>query len=171
MAQSVIVIDATISGANSNSFIDLAAMETLIHQRPFHSAWDKINNDDEKKAALIWATTILSHLKWDGLLTSSDQALAFPRSGLYDYNSRQYDENAHPNWLVLAFVELTFVAATKDILSDSDTAGLKGVKLGSLALTIDTEYKQEVIPTYIMDAIKPWLSTEYGANSMKLGRA
>jgi len=171
MAQSIIVIDATVGGASTNSYLSLEEMEDIIHQRPFHGAWDKINKDDEKKAALVWATRILSHLKWDGLITYEDQAQAFPRSGLYDFNHREYLKTAYPEWIKIACSELTFINATKDILADSDTVGFKAIKVGSLSMTIDTEYKQDLIPTYIMDAIAPWLSQEYSQTSLQLGRS
>lgn len=170
MPQSVITIDATIGGDSTNSFLSLDDMETYIHQRPFHDLWDKITDDDEKKAALLWATTILSHLKWHGAIANTTQAQAFPRTGIYDFESREYASDAYPSWLILAFVELTFVAATKDILADSETAGLKSIKLGSIALGIDTEYSKKVIPEYLMNAISPWLSAEYNSNMVSLSR-
>ena len=170
MAQSIIVIDATVGGVSTNSFLSFERMEEIIHQRPFHDDWDKINDDDKKKAAMVWATLILSHRKWDGLIASDTQALPFPRSGLYDFNGREYASDSYPNWLEVATSELAFTAGTKDLLSDPDTIGFKSLKLGSLALTIDTEYKKEIIPDYINDAILPWLSSEYGASSIQLGR-
>ena len=170
MAQSTIIIDATVGGVNTNSFLSFERMEELIHQRPFHGDWDKINSDDEKKAALIWATRVLSRRKWDGLIATETQFLAFPRTGLYDFDSREYASDSYPDWLEIATSELTFNAATKNLLADSETAGFKALKLGSLALTVDTEYEKEYIPEYIEKCIAPWLSTEYGASSVQLGR-
>lgn len=157
MAQSVITIDATIGGADTNSFLTLAEAETLIHQRPFHDAWDEINDDDEKKAALIWATTILSHKSWKGFIVSSDQKQAFPRDGLYDFDGRLYSSAVYPEWLKLACSELAFYVATEDRLSDTGTEGFSEIKVASIQVKIDKYDRPSRIPDYITNAIRPWL--------------
>ena len=157
MAQSVITIDATVGGASTNSYLSLADAEILIHQRPFHTAWDKINDDDEKKAALIWATMILSHRTWLGSIVSDAQKQAHPRSGLYDFDGRLYADDEYPEWLTLACSELAYYLATEDRLNDSGTEGYSEIKVASIMVKIDKADRSQVIPDFILTAIRPWL--------------
>lgn len=162
MAESTIIIDATIGGASTNSFVDLPEAELLIHARPFHADWDAINGveaDDIKKAALVWATRILSNYCWKGLIASQTQALPFPRSGLYDNDAREYASDAYPEWLTVATTELAFFMATDDRLGDSGTEGFSKIKIDKLEFTVDPNDRTEIIPDYIIDAISRWMET------------
>lgn len=169
MAQSVTVIDATIGGTDTNSYIDLPEAEILIHARPFHEDWDAINAadaDDIKKAALVWATRILSNYCWKGTIASQTQALPFPRTGLYDNDGREYASDAYPQWLEVATTELAFFMATEDRLGDAGTEGFKSIKIDKLVFEIDPNDRTALIPDYIIDAIDRWMESEDGGFSV-----
>ena len=170
MPQSVIVIDATIGGVSTNSYLSLADFELLIHQRPFHSAWDKINDDDVKKAALIWGTTILSNLQYKGAPTSSTQKLPWPRTGIYDYDGREYDSDSYPDWFITAFVEVVFNAAINNTLSDTGLEGISELKIGPISIKTDPSDRPDIIPGYILENIKFWLKGGYKSISVSLVR-
>lgn len=165
MAQTVITIDATIGGADTNSYLSLVDANDLIHQRPFHSNWDSITDDDEKNAALVWATRMLSHYEWKGSIASQDQKQAWPRSGIYDKDGRAQLITTYPEWLTTAFSELAFYIATEDRLSDSGTEGFSKIKIGSIDLTIDKTDRTGLIPDYILDDIRPWLKSSKQFNA------
>lgn len=170
MAVSVIVLDATLKGENSNSYLTLADAEVIIHQHPHHGEWDKITDDDIKKAAILWATRILNHFKWMGSPTTEVQALAWPRSGIYDMDGRAQDEDFLPRWFELACAELTYQLAVGDLLNDTGTEGFSQIKIGPIDLSIDPADRPNIIPDYIKDAISPWLYATSKYSSL-VGRA
>jgi len=169
MAISVIALDATLKGVSSNSYLDLAAAEVYIHQHPSHDEWDKITDDDIKKAAILWATRILSHFKWVGAPTTEEQALPWPRTGIYDLDGRAQDEDLLPEWLLLATAELTYHLGVGDRMNDAGTEGFSKIKLGSINLEINPNDRPDLIPQYILSAIRPWMQTS--KYSMSVGRS
>ena len=157
MSESAVTIDATVGGASSNSFLTLAAAELLIHSRPFHSAWDDITVDDQKESALIHATRILNRYRWQGIIASTAQMLAFPRSSLYDYDGREYAADAIPAWLEEATAELAFIMATEDRLSDTGTEGFSEIKVASIEVKVDKYDRPDDVPDRVLDIIKPYI--------------
>ena len=165
MAQSVIVLDATVGGAETNTFVDLPEAETLIHQRPFHADWDAIagsGGDDIKSAALIWATRVLSHFTWVGTIATSTQKQAWPRKYTKDKDGRDYASDAYPEWLEVATTELAFFMATEDRLGDSGTEGFSKIKIDKLEFEVNPNDRSDVVPDYIMEAISPWIDEPFG---------
>ena len=158
MAQSVIVIDATVGGASTNSLLTLAETDERIHQKPFHDAWDTIADDDAKHAGMVWATRILCHYRWKGKIASQTQALSWPRSKVYDKDGREYADDDYPEWLKVAAAELTFYLVTEDRLADSGTEGYKKIQVGSINLEIDKYDRPSWIPNYIINAISYWFN-------------
>ena len=158
MPPPIIVIDATIGGTDTNSYLSLARAEELIHARPFHSDWDAITDEDEKNAALVWATRILSHRDWVGVLAAQTQKQAWPRTGTYDLDGREYASDAYPEWLEVSCAELALIMIISDRLGDSGTEGFSKIKIDTLEFEIDPNDRVEVIPDYILDAISMWLS-------------
>jgi len=156
MAQPSIVIDATIGGVSTNSILTLAETEELIHQHPFHDQWDTISDDDIKHAAMIWATRIMNHYGWKGVIASQTQALSWPRTEVYDKDNREYASDSYPEWLRVATAELTFFIAIEDRLTDTGTEGFKKIKIGPIDLEIDKYDRPDWIPNYILRAISPW---------------
>lgn len=157
MSQTAITIDATVGGASSNSFLTLADANTLIHARPFHSDWDDITDDDVKNASLVWATRTLSRYRWKGNIVDTDQALPFPRSGLYDHDDRQYADDEIPEWLEFACSELAFIIATEDRTVDSGTEGYSEIKVASIAVKIDKYDRPAEVPDIVYDYFKQWV--------------
>jgi len=161
MAQSVITIIATAGAVDANSYLTLAEMETIIHQRPHHDSWDALvgsSADDIKKAALIWATRILDTLNWKGIRASETQALRWPREGVYYYDDLLLDETSIPEHLKVATSELAFNLNADDRLSDSGTEGFKSIQVGSIKLDIDKLDRKILIPKYIMNGISELLN-------------
>ena len=118
MTQTAITIDATVGGTDTNSYLTLIECDDLIHARPFHSKWDLITDDEEKNAALVWATRLLSDFTWTGLIASQTQKQAWPRSSVYDNDGREYLSTVYPEFLTVACSELAYYIATEARLAD-----------------------------------------------------
>ena len=74
------IIDATLAGPNSNSYIDLAEASAIAQTLPFAADWAATPNDDLERA-LIVATRWLDTLDYKGERCSETQRLKWPRDG------------------------------------------------------------------------------------------
>src|SRR5690349_2139070 len=75
-------IDATAGGAASNSYATLQDAADYHDTHPYSSVWDDAD-DDQKTRALITATRMLDDwFEWKGAISTTTQALLWPRSGV-----------------------------------------------------------------------------------------
>jgi len=73
-------LDATLAGATSNSYVDLAEADAIAANLPFAAEWAALT-DDEKINGLIVATRWLETLNYGGTRCSTTQRLMWPRKG------------------------------------------------------------------------------------------
>ena len=73
------VIDATVGGTTANSYLSIAAADTLTETMLGTLAWTSATSD-QKTRALITGTRDLDKLTWIGSRTSETQALDWPRT-------------------------------------------------------------------------------------------
>lgn len=74
-----VTVTATVGGASSNSYLTVAAADTLFNNRLAVTAWTDASTDD-KGRALIMATADIDALRLRGYKVDSAQALQFPRN-------------------------------------------------------------------------------------------
>lgn len=136
-----ITIVATVGGASSNSFAELADFSSYMEGRLNSDAFDDATTDD-KNRALAEATRWLSALMWQGVRASDTQALAWPRELVRDPDDphhNYFDDDEIPARVERATYELAFAflkAGTSDIASlDSDRL-VKRTRID----VIETEY-------------------------------
>ena len=72
-------IDATIKGANANSYVTLAEADAYFETVPSSTQWDN-KQDDKKNRALISATRWIDSFVFYGDRCDDGQALKFPRN-------------------------------------------------------------------------------------------
>ena len=73
-------LDATLAGASSNSYVDLAEADVIAENLPFAAEWTALT-DEEKTTGLIVATRWLETLNYSGERCTSTQRLKWPRKG------------------------------------------------------------------------------------------
>ena len=74
------VLDATLAGATSNSYVDLAGAEAIAGNIPGGADWIALA-EDVKISSLISATFWLETLDYRGLVCTDTQRLKWPRNG------------------------------------------------------------------------------------------
>lgn len=99
-------IDATVGGATSNAYCLASDGDAYFAGRLFASAWTNATQQ-QKEAALIYATTLLDREKWVGTkgsttVSSYTQALAWPRRWA---PSLEFDQQE--DYIAEYFVDLT----------------------------------------------------------------
>ena len=117
------VIDATVGGANANSYLTLAEAQAYFDTRLPVAGWD---DADDQNVLLIMATRTLDRLltpyktlftmngrnyyrvrpQWTGAAATQTQRLAWPRTGMFDANGFAIASNVIPEDLKFATAEI-----------------------------------------------------------------
>lgn len=157
------VIDATLSGASSNSYVTLADADAYFETTPDSGTWtDKTT--DQKNRALISATRWIDALSFYGDRCTDTQALKWPRE---DYTVDGVDLvcTLIPDGIKTATYELAraFANDTTAITGTSGTTGIYDeVKLGDLQIKYNKTSQTSGVINNIFD-VYPWLQTYLGA--------
>ena len=128
-------LDATVSGASSNSYSTVDGVSALLAERlGAGTDWEDAGENDQA-AACITATRRLDQEAYEGCKTSYLQALQFPRFGIYDQDDNLYDASAIPPPILLAHAELCLaLIRDPELLDDTGLEGFSDLSVGSVAL-------------------------------------
>lgn len=130
-------IVATVGGASSNSYATAAQADTYHEAHVSGATWTAAT-DDQKCRALVQATRQLdAYVEWDGYAASTTQALAWPRTGLYDPNTEvDLPSDALPDELVWATAEQArhLLAGDRAAESTAEVQGVTRIAAGSVEL-------------------------------------
>lgn len=150
-------IDTTVGGVNSNSFITLVEADDY-HADRHHNAtgWDDLS-DAVKSSLIVWSTRILNRLQWDGSRYTYQQALAFPRYGLYE-DDRLIDVDEIPDRVKEATAELAYQLGLNERMAQGTDARLSSVTLGDLSIdyVAEAEGRDKTIPRSVAAMISCW---------------
>jgi hypothetical protein len=172
-------IDATIGGANANSYETTVEAQVYFDSRLTVDGWE--NGDQDM--LLIMATRTLNALlmphkelfwkgdvayyrvrrTWTGTPASTTQALAWPRVGMYDMNGNAIPSNVIPQALKDAESELAGQLGNSDRTLDNDVMvqGLTSVRAGSVSLSFKDFIETHVIPDAVWNLMPAsWFTDE-----------
>ena len=156
-------IDATIKGANANSFVTLDEANNYFATVPDSSTWDD-KTVDQKKRALISATRWIDSFVYYGDRCDDGQALKFPRNN-YQVDGVELACSTIPLNIKYAQYELARALAN-DADAITGTTGKEGniseAKLGDLEVKFNTASQGTGCVNNIMD-VYPWLQSYLGA--------
>jgi hypothetical protein len=147
-----VTVDATVGGANSNSFITVATGDALANNALDATAWTAASTDD-KGRAIINATLGLNPLDWVGTRATTTQALAWPRTDA-EINGRPIADNEIPREVQQATFDLALALLEEDaaatpgstpgeLVPGVPNSGLKRLKLDVMEL----EWRDEGLPS------------------------
>jgi len=156
-------IDATIKGANANSYVTLTEANSYFETVSSSSTWtDK--TDDQKNRSLIESTRWIDTLVFYGDRCDSGQALKFPRNN-YQVDGVELSCSTIPQNIKYAQFELARALAN-DTEAITGTTGKDGnfseVKLGDIEVKYNTDSQGTGAVNNIMD-VYPWLQSYLGA--------
>ena len=148
-----VVIDATVGGANANSYLTLAAAQAIIDgfvQDADVQHWNS-GNDDSRNRALFTATQRLDRERFLGARATDTQALQWPRTGVrkpdtyintyavgfpFRITTDYFTDTEIPPQIKYAQAVLAvFLHNNTDALGLSGLEDYKNVKIGSLDVT------------------------------------
>lgn len=147
-----VTIDATVGGANSNSFITVAEGDDIAGYDFNNEVWILATNDD-KIRALVKSSFELNNLPWVGLRATTTQALAWPRTDAV-INGREIPTDEIPREVKQATFDLALsflkeaeegaaAATAGDLIPGIPNAQLKRAKLDVLEI----EWRTEGLPS------------------------
>ena len=156
-------IDATIKGANANSYVTLAEADAYFETVPSSTQWDN-KQDDKKNRALISATRWIDSFVYYGDRCDDGQALKFPRNN-YQVDGVELSCDLIPQNIKYAQYELARALAneTDAMTGNTGTDGnIEEVKLGDIQVKYNTTSQGTGTVNNIMDKY-PWLQSYLGA--------
>jgi len=156
-------IDATVGGANSNSYLTLADANTYFGDRLYTTKWDDAD-DDTKTKALLQATKRLETEEYYGTKedTTTPQKLSFPRVDIGELDGIDLDGTI-PQQLKDAQCETALFMLSNDITQkDINIGSIKKERSKVGTLESEVEYvvdgnpvitSYNTLPTYIYDLL------------------
>lgn len=168
----MITIDATVGGANSNSYSTLADADTYFNERVGNSSWN--GSDDQKKRALITATQRLDQEAYEGLKVSEGQALKWPRYWADDEDEVEYAEDAIPRIIKYATYELALQyhiddVASKVSLLDTGLEEFDEAEVGPMKMKRSKRFSAGQLPATVKRLLRPVLTST--GNSVRVSAA
>lgn len=158
------VIDATLSGANSNSYVTLAEAESYFETVPHAEHWT--GSDDAKNRVLISATRYLDVFSYHGERCETTQALKWPRKE-YTVDGVKLACTLIPAQIKTATFELahSLLYDGEALVGSTGKTGIYDeVELGDLKVKYNTDTQTPGVINNILD-VYPWLESFIGAYS------
>ena len=156
-------IDATIKGANANSYVTLSESNDYFDTSPDSSTWTN-KTDDQKKRSLISAARWIDTLVFYGDRCDDGQALKFPRNN-YQVDGVELACSKIPQNIKYAQFELARALAN-DPDAMTGNVGTNGniaeAKLGDLQVKYNTNTQGTGSINNVLD-VYPWLQSYLGA--------
>lgn len=154
---------------DAESYLSVADADSY-HTNRGNSGWD--GDETAKEAALRKATQYLdATYSWKGSISSTTQALNFPRTNVFDSQGRDLS-NGIPQKVKNATAELALVALSSELLANVDNSNYyKKEKVEGL----EVEYKDNAPATtqylFADRMLSDLYSSKYGGSTVKLVRA
>ena len=156
-------IDATIKGANANSYVTLAEANSYFETVPDSTTWDN-KTVDQKNRSLIAATRWIDSFVYYGDRCDDGQALKFPRNN-YQVDGVELSCTLIPQNIKYAQYELARALAN-DTDAITGTTGNQGniaeAKLGDLEVKYNVASQGTGSINNILD-VYPWLQSYLGS--------
>ena len=170
-----LIIDATLGGSSSNSYVTLAESDTYFESRLYVSVWTDAT-DDLKNRALVMATRRVDYEKFYGDRATPTQSLALPRINL-DYLDGIDMNNTIPYQIKHATMELALYMLATDMSKVGINDGaVKKVKVGSIEKEYHYDKSDNVsrsydeLPSFVESLLEDLSKTVSSSGMIGVGR-
>jgi len=157
MADPVEIV-ATAKSETANSYVTLAQANTYFLGRLYVTDWTDAGNDTRNRA-LISAAERLDQEEYDAIKSDADQALKWPRDGLYDEDGNSVDSDTVPQRIKDAQCKLALYMLADDLLVDTGLEAFDNVKVGPMDVTPRHMRVAGELPADVRREIRFWLTT------------
>lgn len=150
-----IVVEDGSGKADADAYVSAASCDIYFTNRQGSTAWnDSSVTTENKEAAIRNATAYLDRRYkslWRGMRVTLNQALAWPRQDILDYDGFAVDAASVPQSIADACCEGAVMALSEDLLPDIASSGIiseETVAVGSVRSTTKYEGGKSQIKTY-----------------------
>lgn len=148
---------ATAGAANANAYCDVAFADQYQLDRPAPGTTWSAATPDQKTSSILWATLLMDRMwDWTGWVTTSTQALLWPRQGMVKRNQWDYvPDNEIPIELKQATAEYARQLLAGDLMANSDieTFGLKSFSAGPVSFAFKDGVYAKPVPDAVFNLI------------------
>lgn len=145
------MINAEVGHASANSYVDVTYADAFFALSVKNTAWP--TEASAKESALVEATQILdSQFMWNGDIASIEQALRWPRTGVYDADGRSLDGTI-PKVVQDATCRLAYHLLESGGLDQSQN-NLKGIKIGPIDIDFAEQQTTSAVPLVVVRSIR-----------------
>lgn len=151
-----IVVDATVGGASSNSYLTIARANVLAEQLPHLGDW-LTETDVNKAQLLVYATRMIGlYFHPPGIRASETQALAWPRMHVVDMETGALlPSNTLPSFVEWATIEWAGEAYKNPDVGDDPGYGLRQLWTPSYRMEFDGK-PSRLIPRVVQTLLGPY---------------
>ena len=156
-----LIVETGAGTPGANAYCSLDEAEAFFEERLHKAAWDNAA-DEDKEAALIWATRLLDEtVLWNGRPASADQPLAWPRHGVVDPKGLEIEEDEIPPFLKRATAEFAMHLIQEDrtLETNRDLKGFRRLEVDVINIVVDTKStqgKKQLLPPSVWFIIRPY---------------
>lgn len=154
-----------------DTFISVEDADKYMDARLNTDDWQRVIfvDSDKKLRALRMATAMISRERFAGRITSTTQALAWPRAGVTDQEGRVIPSDTIPAPIAQATAELALFLLRYDITDDRIRRGvfsLRSEQIGDSMQSYDSAGSNEnSLPAIVRDMIAPFLASGSGCSA------
>jgi hypothetical protein len=149
-----LTLDATVGGEEANSYVTLAEAEVYFASR-VDAEWPA--DADAQARALLTAAVQLERVTFRGYLTSTAQALSWPRSGLRDRGGRHIPSDAIPAAVKRAQMEEALALAAGGALDDLGLDAFETAQVGPLSVKLRSGVSSAGLSTLARRELAPFV--------------
>jgi hypothetical protein len=167
-----LTLNATPGAADANSYATVDEADAYHEALLYATDWTAATTAT-KEAALVWATRLLDEqCAWRGTKTINEQALRWPRGGVYDVDGVGIDNEVIPPAVKGATAELARHLIKSDRLQVRDDArgGLHSVSAGPVSVTFDKVDRISLLPESVLSLLRPFATGSAGSLAVPLVR-
>ena len=150
-----------IGGTSFNVYGTQSAAGVYFTGSPNAAAWAALSADEQARL-MVQAARLFDRLVWDGTKTATDQALAWPRTGLLDRSGNPLATDAVPTIVEEAAYELALILNTSTDALNNPTTGsnVKRLKAGSVEIENfrPTDTTSTRLPQIVHEMVGMWLA-------------
>lgn len=160
-------LDATVGGANSNSYVTALEADAYFSDSLMSQQWSAVGSKD---AALITATRWLDGFLYEGERASTTQALAHPRKNMYDIEGGLVSsDDIFVNIKRATFELALYMDQNIDSFTEADTTTRIKVAVIEIENELPDFGSYSSLPLVVQRLIDPFLGSP--ASSGSLSRA
>ena len=134
---------------DSNAYCTVAFADDYlsIKSTSFLTTWNGLTTE-QKQNAIMWGSRVLDQrARWQGVRSNLDQAMTWPRTGVYDRDGILIAPDEIPLQIKQATVELAFHLVTEDVDPSAPGAGSAGGIKRLKAAVLEIEYQDNAVIT------------------------